>query len=181
MNSPCEIYYRQIVCRDLILKYNYKTIMELPSLNKIVVNTTSKAYVTDKKYIIPALTALEMITGQKLKINQAKKSIATFKLRQGQPIGCKVTLRNINLYTFLYKLIMIILPRSRDFTGVSKESVNYSGNWSVGITNVMLFPELENYYEFFETVRAFNVAFNIFAKDKQQACVFFSALQIPIK
>ena len=179
-NSPCEIYYRQIVCRDMILKYNYNNIMELPTLKKIVINTTSKMYVTDKKYMIPALAALEMITGQKLIINQAKKSIATFKLRKGQPIGCKVTLRNPIFYSFLYKLIMIILPRSRDFIGLSAKSINSSGNWSIPITNIMLFPELENYYEFFESVRGFNVTFGIFAKKKQQACVFYSALQIPI-
>ena len=179
-NSPCELYYKQIVCRDVILKYNYNNIMEIPSLKKIVVNTTSKTYVSDKKYMIPALTALEMITGQKLIVNQAKKSIATFKIRKGQPIGCKSTLRDTILYSFLYKLIMIILPRSRDFNGLSVENITNSSDWSIAITNVMLFPELENYYEFFETVRAFNVTFGVSAKEKQQACVLYSALQIPI-
>jgi large subunit ribosomal protein L5 len=179
-NSPCEIYYKQIICRDMILKFNYNNIMQLPAFQKIVVNTTSKIYVTDKKYMIPALTALEMITGQKLIINQAKRSIATFKIRKGQAIGCKVTLRNPILYSFLYKLILIILPRSREFTGLSTQNISNSGNWSIAITNVMLFPELENYYEFFETVRGFNVAFGTSAKNKQQACVLYSALQIPI-
>lgn len=179
-NSSCDLYYKQIVCRDLILKFNYKNIMELPSITKIVINTTSKMYVADKKYMIPALTALEMITGQKLIINQAKKSIATFKIRQGQPIGCKITLRNSNLYSFLYKLILIILPRSREFNGLLKQSINNSGHLSMSIRNIMLFPELENYYEFFETIRAFNVSFGVSAKNKQQAYALYSALQIPI-
>lgn len=178
-NSPCELYYKQVVCRDLILKYNYNNVMELPSIKKIVINTTSKIYVADKKYMIPALTALEMITGQKLIINKSKKSIATFKIRKGQPIGCKVTLRNPILYSFLYKFIIMILPRSRDFNGLLRQSINNSGHCSISITNVMLFPELENYYEFFETIRAFNVNFGVSVRDRSQAYALYSALQIP--
>ena len=180
MNSPCEIYYQQIVSRDMIIKYNYNNIMELPSFNKIVINTTSKIYVVDKKYMISALSALEMITGQKLVVNQAKKSIATFKLRKGQPIGCKVTLRNSILYNFLYKLAIIILPRIRDFNGLPTQSINSVGNSSIAITNIMLFPELENYYEFFENVRAFNITFGVSAKTQRQAYALYSAFQIPM-
>lgn len=180
LSSPCENYYKHIVCRDMILKYGYKNIMEIASLKNIVVNTTSKMYVIDKKYMAPTLTALEMITGQKLIVNQAKKSIATFKIRKGQPIACKVTLRGFILYSFLYKLIMIILPRSRDFNGISLESIDNSGNWSVSVASIMLFPELESHYEFFETVRAFNITIGVSARKKQQACVLYSALQIPI-
>lgn len=180
MNSPCEMYYQQIVCRDMILKYDYNNIMELPSFNQIVINTTSKLYVADKKYIISALTALEMITGQKIAINQAKKSIATFKLRKGQPVGCKVTLRNSSLYNFLYKLIISVLPQTRDFKGLSTQSINTSGNCSITIKNMMLFPELENHYEFFETIRAFNITFDLVAQNKDQAYSVYSALQIPI-
>lgn len=180
MTSPCKLYYQQIISRDMILKYNYNTIMELPTFKKIVINTTSKTYVADKKYLIPALTALEMITGQKLLVNQAKRSIALFKLRKGQPIGCKVTLRDILLYNFLHKLVISILPGMRDFNGLFAHNINDSGNCSFAIKNIMIFPELENHYEFFETIRAFDITFGVYAKNRKQACALYSALKIPI-
>lgn len=174
-------YYKQVICQDLILKQNYKTIMELPYIKKIVLNTTSKIYVNDKKQIIPALVALELISGQKATLTFAKKSIASFKIRQNQILGCKVTLRNTAMYVFLEKLLTIIFPRIRDFNGISVKTLDTTGNFSLGINNFMIFPELENYFELFENTRGFHINFSISTTRKQDVLLFYSAFQIAIK
>lgn len=144
-------YYQEIICQDLLLKQNYSNVMELPYLNKIILNTTSSLFVQDKKYIVPALAAIEFITGQKMKYTLAKKSIATFKIRQNQILGCKITLRNHYMYNFLCKFLVIIAPRTRDFSGITQKNLNNQKHFTIGIKNFMVFPELENHFELFET------------------------------
>lgn len=177
LSTQCQKYYQQIISQDLILKQNYRTIMELPSIKKIILNTTSKLYVLDKKYIIPAFIALELLSGQKMKSTYAKKSIATFKIRKNQTLGCKTTLRDQVMYTFLHKFVKIILTRIRDFSG----NLDYNGNLSIGMTNCMIFPELENNFELFESLRGFNITFVVSTQHKQDALLLYTAFQIPIE
>jgi large subunit ribosomal protein L5 len=172
-------YYEQIICSDLLLKHNYKTIMELPSLKKIILNTTSKSYSIDKKNILPVLMAMELISGQKAKLTSAKKSIASFKIRENQIIGCKVTLRYLSMFFFLDKLLTIVLPRIREFSAIEIKNFDNIGNFSLGITNILIFPEIENHFELFEGIRGLNINIVIAAQNKKEALVFYSALQIP--
>ena len=172
-------YYKQIICEDLILKQNYKHIFELPEFKKIVVNTTSKNYVQEKKEILPSLLVNELLCGQKAKLTIARKSIATFKLRQDQIIGYKTTLRARNMYRFLDLFLSVALPKLRDFHGISLKSLDKSGNLSLGLQNLMIFPELENNFEFFQTIKGIHLNFVVNAKSREQACLLYSAFQFP--
>ena len=134
-----DSYYRQVISQDLIYKQNYHNIMELPKIEKLVINSTSKSFIEDRKNITKTLLGLEMICGQKLKISTALKSIAGFKIRQGQIIGCKVTLRKHCLSGFLDKLILVILPRFNNFTG---KKIPIDNHYSIGLTDLRMFPEL---------------------------------------
>lgn len=173
-------YYEKILTYDLILKQNYTNIMQLPRLEKIVLNTTSKNYVNDKKYILFTLAALELLSGQKPKLTYAKKSVANFKIRQHQILGCKVVLRKNLMYAFLDKLSRIILPRIRDYaktnyiTQINQnlevnnlQKKNFSSSikskkliaYTFGLKNLMMFPELENHFELVENFRGMNLTF----------------------
>ncbi len=174
-------YYKQILCQNFILKQHLKNIMELPKIKKIVLNTTSKYYVSDKKNVIPALLALQLISGQKLKYTQAKKSIAMFKLRQNQIIGCKTTLRGKKMYQFLEKFVTYILPRLREFSNLDKKSLDNKGNFTLGIKNLLIFPELENYFEFFEFIQGMDITFvisNTENSNKKNYSHFFNPISL---
>lgn len=175
-----ELYYNSIIAQDLLLKNNYKNISELPKFDKIVINTTSKFYVTDRKNLIPILLALELITGQKAKFTCAKKSIAPFKIRENQILGCKITLRRKRLYNFLNILVSIVLPRFRDFSGITKKSFDNSNNISIGFTNLFLFPQIENYFEYFENIRGINITFCTKSGKKTFNQLVYTAYQLPI-
>lgn len=179
-------YQQKIIMYDLILKQNYTNIMQLPRLEKIVLNTTSKNYANDKKYILFTLAAVELISGQKPQLTYAKKSVANFKIRQHQILGCRVVLHENLMYTFLEKLSRIILPRLRDITP-KKSNTQKNQNISLidqkhslkskislaytfGLKNLMLFPELENHYELVENFRGMNVSF-IFSISSQKNCL----------
>lgn len=158
-NMITEIYYKYIIAEDLILKQNYKTIMQIPRIKKIVLNISSKFMIFDKNYMIPALLGLEIISGKKLKITKAKKSIATFKLRKNQVSGCKVTLRSFSKIIFFEKLIKLLLPRFSGFRGINSLSFDNNGNFNLGIHNCFMFGELENYFDYFQNVSGINVSF----------------------
>ena len=174
-----QFYYNSIITQDLLLKNNYTSIMEIPTLEKIVLNTTSNIYAIDKKNLVPALLALELITGQKAKFTSAKKSIAPFKIREKQILGSKVTLRGKQLYNFLNIFITIVLPRLRDFSGISKKSIDTAGNFSFGFTNILLFPHVENQFEFFQNFRGFNINFSTIRSSQQKSHLLYSAYQLP--
>ena len=174
-----KLYYHTIICQDLLLKNNYTNIFEIPTLEKIVINTTSSAFVADRKNLIPALLALELITGQKAKLTCAKNSVASFKIRKNQLLGCKVTLRKKYLYNFLTIFLSIVLPKLRDFSGISKKSLDTSGNLSFGFTNILAFPHLENHFEFFQNVRGMNLNFSSTQGSQSVNRVLYSAFQIP--
>lgn len=179
--SRFQKYYNSIIKKDFLYKQNLKNISQIPQLNKIVLSTTSKLIVNEKKYIIPGLLALEMIIGKKLKLTRASHSIAAFKLRKNQIIGCKVTLRGDIMFQFLEKLITIILPRLREFQGVDSNKIDTQGNYTIGLNNLLLIPELENHFEFFEFLRGINIILIPSTHKKKDACLLFSAFQLPIQ
>lgn len=150
-------HYQKTICPDFIYKQNFKNIFEIPKIEKIVLNITSKNIINDKKHIIPALVALELISGQKLKWTSAYKSIATFKLRKKQIIGCKVDLTNTTMYCFLEKLITIVLPRVRDFKGINTKILNKKCHLTLGLSEILNFSELENYFEHFEFLKGIDI------------------------
>ncbi len=157
INNRFYTHYKQTISYDLILKKNIENIFEIPKLEKIILNTTSKVIVHDKKYIIPGLIALEIISGQKQKTTAAHKSISGFKLRENQIIGCKVDLRGELMFHFLEKLITIVLPRVRNFRGIFFKFFDGKGNLNLGLSSLLIFPELENYFEYFEFIRGINI------------------------
>ena len=172
-----DSYYRQVISQDLIYKQNYHNIMELPKIEKLVINSTSKSFIEDRKNITKTLLGLEMICGQKLKISTALKSIAGFKIRQGQTIGCKVTLRKHCLSGFLDKLILVILPRFNNFTGKKR---NIDNHYSIGLTDLLLFPELEKNFSLFENLRGLSLSFVMRKKNIDENLLLLTALQLPV-
>lgn len=175
-----ESYYNSIICQDLILKNNYMNIFEIPKLSKIVINTTSNLYSNDKKNIIPIFLALELITGQKPKFTSAKKSIASFKIRKNQIIGCKVSLRKKKLYNFLNIFSTIVLPKLRNFQGFSKKSMDSFENFSLGFNGLLLFPHLENHFEYFQNIPGVNINFCTNKSCRKNTKLLYSAYQIPM-
>lgn len=157
INNRFYTHYKETISYDLILKKNIENILEIPKLEKIILNTTSKVIAHDKKYIIPGLIALEIISGQKQKTTAAHKSISGFKLRENQIIGCKVDLRGELMFHFLEKLITIVLPRIRNFRGIFFKFFDGKGNLNLGLSSLLIFPELENYFEYFEFIRGINI------------------------
>jgi len=176
-----QSYYREIISQDLIYKQNIHNIMQLPSIEKMVINSTSKSFIEDRKNITPTLLGLEMICGQKLKISVAEKSIAGFKIRQGQTIGCKVTLRKDSIYSFLDKLTLLILPRLSNFTALTLESFDRQANYTIGLNDLLLFPELETQFELFENLKGIDISFVMRKKNKYENLLLLTALQIPVQ
>ena len=178
MNRLKEKYDKTIVS-DLISKHNYKNIMEVPRLEKIVVNIGCGDATSNSKLLEAAMKDLELITGQKPVATKAKKSIAGFKLREGQAIGCKVTLRGENMYNFLDKLISITLPRVRDFRGISNKAFDGRGNYTLGLTEQLIFPEIE--YDDVVKVRGMDIVFVTSAKTNAEALDLLQGFGMPFK
>ena len=178
MNRLKEKYEKTIVS-DLMSKHNYKNVMEVPKLEKIVVNIGCGDATTNSKMLEGAMKDLEIITGQKPVATKAKKSIAGFKLRAGQAIGCKVTLRGENMYNFLDKLISITLPRVRDFRGISNKAFDGRGNYTLGLTEQLIFPEIE--YDNVVKVRGMDIVFVTSAKTNEEALDLLKGFGMPFK
>ena len=178
MNRLKEKYTKTIVS-DLMSKHNYKNVMEVPKLEKIVVNIGCGDATTNSKLLEAAMKDLELITGQKPVATKAKKSIAGFKLREGQAIGCKVTLRGENMYNFLDKLISITLPRVRDFRGISNKAFDGRGNYTLGLTEQLIFPEIE--YDNVVKVRGMDIVFVTSAKTDAEALDLLKGFGMPFK
>ena len=178
MNRLKEKYVKTIVS-DLMSKHNYKNVMEVPKLEKIVVNIGCGDATTNSKLLEAAMKDLEVITGQKPVATKAKKSIAGFKLREGQAIGCKVTLRGENMYNFLDKLISITLPRVRDFRGISNMAFDGRGNYTLGLTEQLIFPEIE--YDDVVKVRGMDIVFVTSAKTDAEALDLLQGFGMPFK
>lgn len=178
MNRLKEKYVNEIV-PSLIKKHNYTTIMEVPKLEKIVINMGIGDATSNSKLLDAALKDLEMIAGQKPVLTKAKNSIAGFKLREGQAIGCKVTLRGKNMYNFMDKLVSIGLPRVRDFRGISSKAFDGRGNCTIGIKEQLIFSEIE--FDDVVKVRGMDIVFVTTAKTDEEAHSLLSELGIPFR
>ena len=178
MSNLKELYNKEITA-SLMKEYNYSSKMEVPKLEKIVVNMGVGDGAHDTKFIEAAVKDLEAITGQKPVVTKARKSIAGFKLREGQPIGCKVTLRGENMYNFMDKLIKLALPRVRDFRGVSKTAFDGRGNYTLGIKEQLIFPEI-NYDEVVK-VTGRDIVFVTTAKTNEEALHLLNAFGLPFR
>ena len=178
MSNLKELYNKEIT-DSLMKEYNYSSKMEVPKLEKIVVNMGVGDGAHDTKFIEAAVKDLEAITGQKPVVTKARKSIAGFKLREGQPIGCKVTLRGENMYYFMDKLIKLALPRVRDFRGISKTAFDGRGNYTLGIKEQLIFPEI-NYDEVVK-VTGMDIVFVTTAKTNEEALHLLNAFGLPFR
>lgn len=176
MNRLKEKYLNEIV-PSLTKKHNYKSVMEVPKLEKIVINMGVGDATSNSKLLEAAVHDLELISGQKPVITKARKSIAGFKVREGQSIGCKVTLRGENMYNFLDKLISISLPRVRDFRGLSPKSFDGRGNYTIGIKEQLIFPEIE--YDKIDKVRGMDIIFVTSANTDEEARELLRFLGMP--
>ncbi len=178
MNSLKELYNKEVKL-ELMKKFNYSSVMEIPKLEKIVINIGVGDGSHDEKMIEAAVKDLEAITGQHPVITKAKKSIAGFKLREGQTIGTKVTLRGENMYVFLEKLISVALPRVRDFRGVSPKAFDGKGNYTLGIKDQLIFPEIE--YDNVVKLRGMDIVFVTTAKTNEEALELLKGFGIPFR
>ncbi len=178
MSTLNELYTKEIVPL-LIKEYNYSTPMQVPKLDKIVINMGVGEGASDDKFIEAALKDLETITGQKPVVTKARKSIAGFKLREGQTIGVKVTLRRENMYDFMEKLIKVALPRVRDFRGISNHSFDGHGNYTLGIKEQLIFPEIE--YDNVLKIRGMDIVFVTTAKTNKEAESLLKGFGMPFR
>ena len=178
MSTFKELYNNEIK-KNLMEKFGYKSIMQVPKLDKIVVNIGVGEAAHDSKFVEAAAKDLEVISGQKPVITKAKKSIAGFKLREGQPIGVKVTLRGKNMYNFMEKLIKVSLPRVRDFRGVSPKAFDGFGNYTLGIKEQLIFPEI-NFDEVVK-VRGMDIVIVTTAKTNEEAFDLLKELGVPFR
>lgn len=178
MNRLKEKYSKEIM-PNLREKYNYKSVMETPKLDKIVVNMGVGDGAGNSKLIEAAVADLKAITGQQPVVTKAKKAIAGFKIRQGQAIGCKVTLRGENMYNFLDKLISITLPRVRDFRGISNKSFDGRGNYTLGLNEQLIFSEIE--YDNVVKVRGMDIVFVTTAETNEEALDLLKGFGMPFK
>ena len=171
--------YKATVAPALMKKYNYKSVMQIPKLDKVVINVGCGEARDNAKVIDAILSDLGIITGQKAVVCKARKSVANFKLREGQVVGAKVTLRGKNMYEFFDKLVSIALPRVRDFRGISSKSFDGRGNYALGIKEHIIFPEIS--YELVEKVRGFDIDIVTTAKSDDDAKALLVKLGMPFK
>lgn len=178
MNALKEKYQKEVT-PALMSKFNYKSVMEVPAIEKIVINMGVGDAVQNSKALDSAVEELALIAGQKPIITRAKKSIAGFRLREGMPIGAKVTLRGERMYEFLQKLIHVSLPRVRDFRGVSNKSFDGRGNYTLGIREQIIFPEID--YDKVNKVRGVDITIVTTAKTDEEAHELLAQLGMPFQ
>ena len=169
--------YREEIIPTLVKKFNYTSVMQAPKLEKIVINMGVNDVRENSKALENAMRDLSIITGQKPVATKAKKSIAGFKIREGQEIGCKVTLRSDKMYDFAYKLFNVALPRVRDFKGLSPNSFDGRGNYSMGVKEQLIFPEIE--YDKIDKLRGMDIIFVTTAKTDEEAKALLAELGMP--
>jgi len=173
-----ETYLNEIV-DNMMKKFEYKNVMQVPKLDKIVINMGVGEAKENSKVLDTAISDLETITGQKAVVTRAKKSVANFKLREGQPIGCKVTLRGEKMYEFADRLINLALPRVRDFRGVNPNAFDGRGNYALGIKEQLIFPEIE--YDKVDKVRGMDIIFVTTAQTDEEARELLAQFGMPFK
>ncbi len=172
-------YYRDTVVKQLQEQFDYKNVMEVPRLEKITLNMGVGEAVGDRKLIDNAVADMTGIAGQKPVITLARKSVAGFKVREGWPIGCKVTLRRERMYEFLDRLINIAIPRTRDFRGLNPKSFDGRGNYNMGVREQIIFPEID--YDKIDTLRGLDITFTTTAKTDQEGRALLAAFSFPFR
>jgi large subunit ribosomal protein L5 len=172
-------HYRKNVVPEMMKQRGYKTQMQVPRIEKITLNMGVGETVQDKKILDNAVADLTKIAGQKPVVTKAKKSIATFKVRKGYPVGCMVTLRGRRMYEFLDRLVSVAIPRIRDFRGVSARAFDGRGNYSLGVKEQIIFPEIE--YDKIDALRGLNISITTTAKSDEEARALLAAFRFPFK
>ena len=172
-------YYRETVVKQLTEQFGYKSPMEVPRIAKITLNMGVGEAVGDKKILDNAMSDMALITGQKPVATKARNSIAGFKIREGWPVGCKVTLRRERMYEFLGRLIDIAIPRIRDFRGISPRSFDGRGNFSMGVTEQIIFPEID--YDKIDALRGLDIAISTTAGTDDEARALLKAFNFPFR
>ena len=172
-------FYKETVAPALVQQFGYKSPMEVPRITKIVLNMGVGEAVGDKKLLDNAVADMQKVAGQKPVVTKSKKSIAVFKIREGYPIGCMVTLRRDRMYEFLDRLVTIALPRVRDFRGVSGRAFDGRGNYNMGVKEQIIFPEIE--YDKIDQLRGMNITITTTAKTDAEAKALLSAFKFPFK
>ena len=173
------IFYREKVVPDLMQKFGYKTVMQVPRLRKITVNMGVGEATSDKKVLDFAVADMTKIAGQKPVVTLARRSVANFKVRAGYPVGCMVTLRGARMYEFFDRLVNIAMPRIRDFRGMSNRAFDGRGNYSLGFKEQIIFPEIE--YDKIDMLRGMNIAITTTAKTDDEARALLGAFRFPFK
>ena len=172
-------YYRDQVVNELKNKFGYKSVMQVPRIEKITLNMGVGEALTDKKLLDNAVADLAAISGQKPLVTKARKSVAGFKIRQGYPIGCKVTLRGERMWEFFERLITIAVPRIRDFRGLSGKSFDGRGNYSMGVREQIIFPEID--YDKVDRVRGLDITITTTAKNDEEGQALLAAFNFPFR
>ena len=172
-------YYREQGVNELKTKFNYSSVMQVPRIEKITLNMGVGEALTDKKLLDNAVADLAAISGQKPLVTKARKSVAGFKIRQGYPIGCKVTLRGERMWEFLERLITIAVPRIRDFRGLSAKSFDGRGNYSMGVREQIIFPEID--YDKVDRVRGLDITVTTTAKNDEEGLALLAAFNFPFR
>ena len=174
-----SLYYKSTVTKALTEKFAYKSPMQVPRIEKIVLNMGVGEAVADKKIMDNAVGDMAKIAGQKPLVTNSRKAIANFKIREGYPVGCKVTLRGARMYEFLDRLVNIAMPRIRDFRGISGRSFDGRGNYNMGIKEQIIFPEIE--YDKIDALRGMNITITTTAKSDEEARALLSAFKFPFR
>ena len=172
-------YYKETVVGELTKKFGYKSNMEVPRITKITLNMGVGEAVADKKVLEFAVGDMTKIAGQKPVVTKSRKSIAGFKIRDGYPIGCMVTLRGPRMFEFLDRLVTVALPRVRDFRGISGKGFDGRGNYNMGVKEQIIFPEIE--YDKIDTLRGMNISVTTTAKTDEEARALLGAFKFPFK
>ena len=174
-----QVYYREQVAKQLTQQFGYKSPMQVPRIEKIVLNMGVGEAVADKKIMDNAVADMQKIAGQKPLVTNARKSVAQFKIRQGYPVGCKVTLRGARMYEFLDRLVSVAMPRIRDFRGISGRSFDGRGNYNMGVKEQIIFPEIE--YDKIDAIRGMNITISTTAKTDAEAKALLAAFKFPFR
>ena len=174
-----QTYYKETLTSQLMEKLELKNIMEVPRITKVTLNMGVGEAVTDKKVMAAATGDMTVISGQKPIVINARKSVATFKIRDGWPVGCKVTLRRVSMYEFLDRLVNVSIPRIRDFRGLNRKSFDGHGNYSFGITEQIMFPEID--FDKIDTIRGMDITITTTARTDSEGLALLQAFNFPFK
>jgi large subunit ribosomal protein L5 len=177
--SRLQTYYKETVVPELQKQFNYKNVMEVPKVTKITLNMGVGEAVGDKKVMERAVGDMTAIAGQKPIVNLARKSVASFKIRDGWPVGCKVTLRRERMYEFMDRLVNVSIPRIRDFRGLNRKSFDGRGNFSMGVKEQIMFPEID--YDKIDTIRGMDITITTTAKTDDEARALLKAFNFPFR